>query len=121
MTTDKALIGRRSQLFRRLLKYRDILPGSLVFRTARCGKSNCICHRDPGRLHTFYQYHYKIAGEKAVTKSIPKQHAPQVQRQVRSNKEFKKIMREIHKINLEILFDHMEKEKLKNKKKEKKS
>ena len=113
MIANKTLIGRRSQLFRRLLKYRDILPGSFSFRAARCGKSNCICHREQSRLHTFHQYHYKIE-EKAVTKYIPKECAGQVERQVLANKEFKKIIKEIRKINLEMLFDQLER--LKNKK-----
>ena len=114
MNVDKALIGRRSQLFRRLLKCRDILPGSFIFRASRCGKSNCICHKEESRLHAFHQYNYKI-DEKPVTKYIPKEYARQVERQVLTNKEFKKIIKGIHKINLELLFNQLER--VKNNKK----
>jgi hypothetical protein len=97
----KALIAERSRLYRRLFKIRDILPGAFSCREIQCGKMNCICNRD-GNRHRVYQYSYKI-GEKQVTKNIPKQYARQVEKQVLANKEFKKIMNRIHKINLEIL------------------
>lgn len=99
---EKALIAERSRLYRRLFKIRDILPGAFSCRKVQCGKTNCICKKD-GNRHRAYQYSYKIE-EKQVTKNIPKQYARQVEKQVSANKEFKKIMNRIHKINLEILF-----------------
>ena len=39
---------------------------------------------------------------------IPKQFSNQVEKQVKMNKEFKKIMKEIHEINLKILFNELE-------------
>ena len=105
MKKNKTLIGKRSQLYRRLFKIRDILPGAFSCRKIQCGKINCICSKD-GKLHRAYQYSYKI-GEKQVTKNIPKQYARQVEKQVLANKEFKKIMTQIHKINLEILFQQI--------------
>jgi len=113
MTEDKkVLIGKRSQLYRRLLKYRDIIPGSITERKLACGKANCICKRE-GKLHTGYQYSYKIEKNgKPKTKWIPKDIYRQVEKQVLANKEFKKIMKRIYKINLEMLFNQ-----LKNRKK----
>ncbi len=99
---NKTLIGKRSQLYRRLFKIRDILPGSFSNRRIQCGKVTCVCKKE-GKRHTAYQYSYKI-GKKQVTKNIPKQYARQVEKQVLANKEFKKIMNQIHNINLEILF-----------------
>jgi hypothetical protein len=101
----KILIGKRSQLYRRLFKIRDILPGAFSCRKIQCGKVNCGCKKE-GKRHTAYQYSYKI-GEKQVTKNIPKQYARQVEKQVLANKEFKKILNQIHNINLEILFQQM--------------
>lgn len=98
----KSLIAEISRLYRRLFKIRDILPGAFSCREIQCGKMNCICRKD-GNRHSAYQYSVKIGG-KQVTKNIPKQYARQVEKQVLSNKEFKKIMNRIHKINLEILF-----------------
>jgi len=98
---NKTLIGKRSRLYHRLFKIRDILPGAFSCREIQCGKINCICKKD-GKRHRVYQHSYKIE-EKQVTKNVPKQYARQVEKQVLANKEFKKIMNRIHKINLEIL------------------
>lgn len=107
----KKLIGKRSSLFRKLLKLRDILPGSYSVREISCGKPNCICKRE-GKHHIGYQYSYKLdSGEKAKTKMIPKDLSKQVEKQVLANKEFKKVMKQIHKINLEILANQLQEKK----------
>jgi hypothetical protein len=105
----KTLVGKRSQLYRRLWKIRDILPGAFSKRNALCGKANCVCRRE-GKRHRVNQYSFKI-GEKQITRSIPNQYASQVQLQVSANKEFKKIVKQIYEINLEILFEQLAKSK----------
>lgn len=99
---NNVLIGKRSQLYRRLSKIRDILPGAFSIRKVLCGKANCVCKKE-GKRHTAYQYSYKISG-KQTTFNIPKQYARQVEKQVLANKEFTGIMKQIHEINLELLF-----------------
>ena len=64
----KTLVGKRSGLYRKLWKIRDILPGAFSRREALCGKANCVCRRE-GKRHRVNQYSYKI-GEKQVTKNI---------------------------------------------------
>ncbi len=103
--TLKILLGKRSGLYRKLWKIRDILPGAFSRREALCGKANCICRRE-GKRHRINQYSFKI-GEKQITRSIPNEYARQVQQQVLANKEFKKIMKQIYEINLEILFEQL--------------
>lgn len=110
---SKVLIGKRSGLYRRLWKIRDILPGAFSTRKVLCGKANCACKRE-GKRHTAYQYSYKI-GEKQVTINIPKEYARQVEQQVLANKELGQITRQIHEINLEILFQQLGKGKGKGK------
>ena len=40
------------------------LPGSLIERSARCGKANCGCRADPPRLHgPYHQWTRKIDGK----------------------------------------------------------
>ena len=102
----KELIGKRSILYRKLFKMRVILPGALSERKILCGRANCICHRE-GKRHTAYQYSYKI-GPKQVTRNIPKEYVAQLESQVQSNKEFKRIMKQIHEINLEMLFSEIQ-------------
>jgi hypothetical protein len=39
-----------------------VLPGSLIERRTRCGRSNCGCHAGPPRLHgPYWQWTRKIA------------------------------------------------------------
>src|SRR5260221_8110878 len=39
-----------------------VLPGSLIERRTRCGRSNCGCHASPPRLHgPYWQWTRKIA------------------------------------------------------------
>ena len=60
---------RRSQeaIARRLSEAGFALPGSLVERTARCGKPNCRCKAEPPRLHgPYHQWTRKIDGKTAT-------------------------------------------------------
>lgn len=105
----KILIGKRSQLYRRLSKIRDILPGAFSIRQVLCGKSNCACKTE-GKRHTVYQHSYKIDG-KQVTKNIPKQYARQIEKKVLANKEFNRLMKQIQQINLKLLCTEFGKDK----------
>jgi hypothetical protein len=102
----KELIGKRSRLYRKLLRMRDIIPGALSERKICCGRTNCICHRE-GKRHIAYQYSYKI-GPKQVTRNIPREFVARLESQLQSNKEFKRTMKQIQEINLEILFSEIQ-------------
>ncbi len=55
MTEDiKGLIAKTAAFYQLLLKYIDVIPGSITERKLACGKANCICKRE-GKLHTGYQ------------------------------------------------------------------
>lgn len=105
--TKKNLIGKRSILFRKLFKIREILPGSLSQRHLQCGNRNCICRRE-GKRHTAFQYSFKLLGEKQVTRNIPKGYISQLEARLKANKEFSRIIRAIQEINLELLFLELE-------------
>jgi hypothetical protein len=114
---EKTLIGKRSSLYRKLWKIRDILPGSLSIREALCGKTNCACRRE-GKRHKVNQYSFKIS-EKQITRSIPNEYVRRVQQQVLAKKEFKKIVKQIYEINLEILFEQLARNKNRQKQEKK--
>jgi hypothetical protein len=44
----------RQKLIEFLAQGNLVLPGSLVERTVRCGKTNCRCHAEPPELHGPY-------------------------------------------------------------------
>lgn len=103
----KNLIGNHSILFRKLFQIRDILPGSLSERHLQCGYRICICLRE-GIRYTAYQYSYKRLGEKQITRNIPIKYVSQLGSRLRANIEFSRILRQIHAINLELLFMELE-------------
>ena len=54
MSTDRQQTHRRRDELRqqlRTLSLQPLMRGSLVERRRRCGRPNCACARDPGRLH----------------------------------------------------------------------
>jgi hypothetical protein len=47
------------------------LPGTLIERHVRCGKTRCRCHADPPVLHgPYWQWTRKAAG-KTITRLVP--------------------------------------------------
>ena len=52
-----------------------VLPGSLIERRTRCGRSSCGCHADPPRLHgPYWQWTRKVAAKTAGRWLSPDQH-----------------------------------------------
>jgi hypothetical protein len=42
----------------------QVLPGTIVERTTRCGRQNCACHADPPRKHgPYWHWTRKVAGK----------------------------------------------------------
>lgn len=69
MPNEKANTRRR-QIATEITKLGFCLPGSLVQRASRCGNPNCICHRDPSRLHgPYWSWTRKVNG-KTVTRNL---------------------------------------------------
>jgi len=94
-------LKKRGALARRLLRYREMLPGSLVFTHTRCGKLNCLCAQGE-HLHPICQFVAKVRG-KTQTLYIPEDLVPWVQERFRLYKAFQEDAAEIGRINLEIL------------------
>jgi hypothetical protein len=66
----------RRRLIQRLLKATEsMVQGGLSETSRRCGNPNCICHRDPARLHGPHLYiTYRIDG-KGRSLYVPPEHA----------------------------------------------
>lgn len=61
---DPADQAARAAIAARLAQAGFALPGSLIERTARCGKANCSCKADPPKLHgPYHQWTRKIDGK----------------------------------------------------------
>ena len=72
---------RQEQLVRRLLKVTEnMVQGGLSETLRRCGNPNCICQRDPKRLHGPHLYiTYRIEG-KSRSLYVPPEHAKAARR-----------------------------------------
>jgi hypothetical protein len=103
MNKNIPLIAKRSNYLRSLKNFNAILPGSISTRFMCCGKPNCVCKRE-GKKHLAFHYSCKI-GDKIINRMIPHDLAPEVQKQVDLNKKLKNTLKQIHEINLQILFD----------------
>lgn len=54
MTSERERVEKRRRHLReqiRALTYHPLMRGSVVERRRRCGRSNCICARDPAARH----------------------------------------------------------------------
>ena len=62
---------RQQALAGRLAQIGFVLPGSLLSRHMRCGKTNCRCQNDPPELHGPYiQWNRTVEG-KTLTRLLP--------------------------------------------------
>jgi len=64
---------RQTTLARRLDEAGFVLPGSLISRQMRCGKTNCRCHGEPAELHGPYLQWTRTAEGKTLTRLLPEE------------------------------------------------
>jgi hypothetical protein len=88
----------RGRLMRSLGALRDMLPGSLVERQRKCGKSNCHC-ADGKQLHSELQISVLVDGQRK-TFHVPAELAEQARDQVKMHKRFQEAAATICQINL---------------------
>lgn len=62
---DRRVRRARAHLLDFLRQTDHVLPGSVIERSLRCGKTNCRCHADPPVLHGPYvQWSYTRANKR---------------------------------------------------------
>lgn len=95
---------RREQLIQRLLQATDtMVQGGLSETSRRCGNPNCICRRDPKRLHGPHLYvTYRVDG-KGRSLYVPPEHAKVARRAQQAWAAFWKIGCSLAALNRERL------------------
>ena len=68
--TKRPFQATRQALAAQLGKIDGVLPGSVVVRQMRCGKSGCACHDDPPSLHGPYIQWTRAVDGKTVTRYL---------------------------------------------------
>jgi hypothetical protein len=109
MQDIQKLLKSRSALTRKLLRFREMLPGSFIERKLTCGKPNCAC-AVKNELHVAYQLTYR-ENNKTITKMIPADMTKEVKKKVELQKSFNDIVRQIQQINVKLLADSIVKRK----------
>jgi len=100
MSYLKLLRGRARSLRSRMRKIGSMMQGSVVYRQMTCGKPNCRCRR--GFPHAYLCVTYKDQG-KTKTIYVNKTREGEALILARNYKQHKLLLRELTRVNLEIL------------------
>ena len=103
------LLKERGKLTRKMLRFREMLPGSFTERLITCGKKTCICNTE-GKKHAAFQISYRMQN-KSFTKMIPRHKADEVHKRIRLQKKFNQIVKRIQEINIELLISDLKERK----------
>lgn len=100
MSYLKLLRGRARSLRSRMRKIGSMMQGSVVYRQMTCGKPNCRCRK--GFPHAYLCVTYKDQG-KTKTIYVNKTREGEALILARNYKQHKLLLRELTRVNLEIL------------------
>lgn len=99
---DDAERAELHALISRLARAGPALPGTLIKRTARCGKRNCRCHADPPQLHgPYWQWTRKHDG-KTITINLTPEQAARYQPWFDNARDLRNVITEIEQLTLRI-------------------
>jgi len=99
--STRALLARRRRLASRLGNAEQVLGGSLVEQTRRCGKPGCRCAS--GEPHGPYAYFAPRTAGRGRLRYVPAALTGVVRRYLRNGEEIEQVLAEISAINAELL------------------
>jgi hypothetical protein len=99
--STRQLLGRRRALAARIGDVEQVLAGSLVEQTRRCGKPGCRCA--DGEPHGPYAYFSPLPTGRGRLKYVPAALTGLVRRYLRRQEEIDAALGEISAINAELL------------------
>ncbi|MBI9096003.1 MAG: hypothetical protein JEY71_14135 [Sphaerochaeta sp.] len=80
-----------------------VWPGSVTSRYLKCGKPNCVCHKDPASLHGPYLYWSTKVDGKTVSKAISGTEAKIVQEWVANRVSLESIVEQMKEVAKDAL------------------
>jgi len=106
------MMRRQERLLQRLLQATEtMVQGGLSETSRRCGNPNCICQRDPKRLHGPHLYiTYRVVG-KSRSLYVPPEHAKAARRAQQAWAAFWKIGCSLAALNRDQLRQQWQQEK----------
>lgn len=103
MASERSLERRREQLAGRLPEVGELIRGSVVERTMRCGKASCRCQSDPDARHGPYLLLMTTVGRKTRTMVIAADQAKWVRAAVRRYRQVDSLLESISETNWQLL------------------
>lgn len=100
---------RRTQarLARELGQIGFALPGSLVWRSTKCGKARCRCQGDPPELHGPYLSWTRAVAGKTITRRITAEQQQRYQQWFDNARQLHELVTELQTVSLKA-FDETE-------------
>jgi len=80
-----------------------VAPGSITYRTPRCGKTNCRCHDDPPQLHGPYISWTRKVNNKTVTRLLTEEQLADYQPWFDNTHKLKQLIKELEVLTLDII------------------
>jgi hypothetical protein len=99
--STRTLLARRQRLAARLGDVEQVLAGSLVEQTRRCGKPGCRCAE--GEPHGPYAYFAPKAAGRGRSKYVPSSLVAAVRARLARGEQVEAVLAEISAINAELL------------------
>jgi hypothetical protein len=97
----ESLLKRRQRLLAKLPALDEVLRGSIVERSIRCGKAQCRCAA--GELHTVVYLSVTHRGGRTEQISLPRELLPTVRDGVRIYQQWWEILEQVSAVNRELL------------------
>lgn len=99
--TPERVQQRIDKLLRSLPPFHEVLRGSLLKRSVRCGKSSCRCAEGPGHPVTYLSVTF--AGGRTEQITVPKKLTPLVRRWVSNYRRWLRAMERVSAMNRDLL------------------
>ncbi len=101
------LTARQARALQRIsAELQDIglcLPGSVVVRTGRCGKTACKCRADPPRLHGPFRSWTRKVANKTVTRLLSEDQLDDYQQLFDNHRRLKALVQELEELSLAVV------------------
>ena len=108
MTRKKLGLSEKSQqriswLRDRLSRFDLVCSGTLIERMKRCGKSNCLCAKDPKALHGPYREWSRREGNRLAHTILSASEAQLIKQGIENYREIQKLLRKWEKASLKAI------------------
>ena len=103
MRIDPAHRAESRRLTRELARVGFVLPGTLLYRQARCGKARCRCHGEPPVLHGPYWSWTRKVSAKTVTRRLSDEQREDFQPWFDNARELRRLSSELETLCLAVV------------------